>query len=219
MSPYGDNHDASRLVLTELVRDCEVRGDLVALVPNRDQLLITGSHDEKGLLTVAALGARAIRQPRFVSGIPVRLVGDDWAEHVLPADHPASGQFRLLRAHSIGRDYSSQGEALRALKKKTGEDVFVADFTIVRKKDADEVTTYCVWPAGGESLLPEAEMVYFVRGEGERSSGIVAGATWERVKQIVGDLMEPEGLYPERYRVRGFPSAGQLAALGRSGFL
>jgi hypothetical protein len=219
MSPYCDNHDASRLVLTELVRDCEVRGEPVALVPNRDKLLITGSGDAQGLLTIATLGAEALQQPRFLSGIPVRLSGDDWVEHAVPADHPASNHFRLLRAHSLGRDYASQGEALKALHEKTGEDVFVADYTIVRKKDSDEVMTYCVWSADIESLLPEAETVYFVRVKGEKDAEIVAGAAWEKVKQVVGDLMTPQGLYPERYHVGAFPSEAQLAALGRGGFL
>jgi hypothetical protein len=219
VSPYCDNHDASRLVLTDLVRDCEVRGDPVALVPNRDKLLITGSDDPRGLLTIATLGGEALKQPRFLSGIPLRLTGDDWVQYVPPAGHPAAAPFRLLRAHSLGRDYASQGEAFKALHQKTGEDVFISNFSIVQKKDTDEVNSYCVWSGDIESLLPEADLVYFVRMKGEKDAEIVAGATWERVRQVVGDLMTPQGLYPERYRVRAFPSADQLAALGRGGFL
>lgn len=29
-----------------------------------------------------------------------------------------------------------------------------------------------------------------------------------------GDLMTPMGMYPERYRVEGFPTSDQLAAMG-----
>ncbi len=219
ISPYCDNHDASRLVLTEEVRRCEVRGDPVALVPNRDKLLVTGSDDVRGLATIAALGAEALKQPRFLSGTPLRLVGDEWVDFVPPADHPAYQNFRLLYAHSIGRDYASQGDALKAIYEKTGDDVFVSEHVIARKNDTGDVMTYAVWSAGIESLLPEAETVYFVRVKGEDDAEIVAGAAWERVRQVVGDLMTPEGLYPERYRVRQFPSAEQLAALGRGGFL
>ena len=39
-------------------------------------------------------------------------------------------------------------------------------------------------------------------------------APWEKVVEIAGDLMTPMGIYPERYRVEGFPSAEQLAAMG-----
>jgi hypothetical protein len=35
------------------------------------------------------------------------------------------------------------------------------------------------------------------------------------VQDIAGDLMQPEGTYPERYRVLDFPSARQLAAIGK----
>ena len=39
-------------------------------------------------------------------------------------------------------------------------------------------------------------------------------ADWERVAGVAGDLMEPQDLYPERYRVVEFPSDEQLAAIG-----
>ena len=36
---------------------------------------------------------------------------------------------------------------------------------------------------------------------------------WNDVEQMAGDLLEPQGMYPERYRVDGFPSQAQLTAL------
>jgi hypothetical protein len=36
----------------------------------------------------------------------------------------------------------------------------------------------------------------------------------EKVVEIAGDLMTPMDIYPERYRVEGFPTAEQLAAMG-----
>jgi hypothetical protein len=38
-SPWRDNHDAARLVLTEVIRAHEVAGDPVVVVANRDTLL------------------------------------------------------------------------------------------------------------------------------------------------------------------------------------
>jgi len=37
---------------------------------------------------------------------------------------------------------------------------------------------------------------------------------WQRVLEVVGDMMEPVDIYPPRFRVRGFPSEKQLAAMG-----
>lgn len=214
MSPYRDNHDASRLVLTDRVRECSVLGDPVALVPNRDTLLLTGADDPHGLLTVATVAEDVMKQPRFISGIALRLVGEDWAPFLPPAGHPAHMPFRRLRAHSIGRDYANQGEALKALHQKTGDEVFVASYSIAQKKDTDEVMSYCVWSGDIDSLLPEADVVYFVRMKNEEDAEIVGQGSWERVREAFSDLMQPQGLYPERWRVKTFPSAEQLAALG-----
>jgi len=193
-----------------------VRGDPVALVPNRDILLITGSEDANGLLTIASVAQDALKQPRFLSGIAVRLVGEEWVQFFPPPDHPAYSRLRLLRAHTIGRDYSNQTDALKALYEKRDEDIFVAPWTLMRKHDSEEVISYTVWSDGVEALLPEADMVYFFRMKGENDGEIVANAPWPRVREIVGDRMKPEGLYPERYRVTTFPNAEELTALGRS---
>jgi hypothetical protein len=57
--------------------------------------------------------------------------------------------------------------------------------------------------------------VFFVRPKGEGGGEVVATAPWERVAAVVGGLLRPAGLYPERHLVEGFPSGEQLAALGR----
>jgi hypothetical protein len=43
----------------------------------------------------------------------------------------------------------------------------------------------------------------------------VAAGSFQRVRDVTGDLMQPQGTYPERYRVLEFPSATQLAAIGK----
>jgi len=44
---------------------------------------------------------------------------------------------------------------------------------------------------------------------------LAAAGTWQQVRDIVGDLMQPLGTYPERYRVVAFPNSEQLAAIGK----
>jgi hypothetical protein len=216
VSPYHDNHDASRLVLTELIRDCEVRGDPVALVPNRDILLVTGSDDTAGLVAAGRFAEDVYQKPRFLSGVAVRLTGNQWVPYLPPPDHPAYLPLRRLRIHDLSRDYAQQSEALKAISEKKGDDVFVASSSLLRKKDNDEVISYSVWSDGIETLLPEADMISFFRLKGEKDGEIVAHASWQRVREVVGDLMTPMGFYPERYRVSAFPTAEQLAALGKT---
>lgn len=69
---------------------------------------------------------------------------------------------------------------------------------------------------------PDPELRFRARiilllGEGHAWGGkLVAKAGWDRVLRVVGALMEPQGLYPERYRVRSFPSDEQLTDLGEA---
>src|SRR5436853_346163 len=65
ISATGDNYDASRLMMLDLVRKMPVRGDYIAMVPNRDTLVITGSDD-------AARNRRraAIEAGRRITGRP-----------------------------------------------------------------------------------------------------------------------------------------------------
>jgi hypothetical protein len=38
---------------------------------------------------------------------------------------------------------------------------------------------------------------------------------WDRVRSIVGDLMEPQDAYPERWRVRVFPNTELHEKIGQ----
>jgi hypothetical protein len=212
-SPWHDNHDAARLMLLDLVRAPAVRGDPVAMVPNRDTLLVTGSGDEKGLAAMASLAERASEHPRFLTAVAVRLEGDAWVPYLPPAGHPSHTRFKLLFAKSVGRDYADQKQALDALHEKAGEDVFVASCTVMQKKETGEVRSYCVWSEGIVSLLPRTDDVAFFQTGGKDEGAVAAIVPWERVRAVVGHLMEADDVYPVRYRVREFPTGEQLAAL------
>jgi len=71
VSPYQDNYDASRIVLTELISRLAVKGDPVAFVPHRDSLIVTGSEDSEGLLQACALAEPLLKENRRISGQPL----------------------------------------------------------------------------------------------------------------------------------------------------
>ena len=56
--------------------------------------------------------------------------------------------------------------------------------------------SYCVWTEGATSLLPKTERIIL---GGEDQAPVVV--PWDKVVEIVGDLMTPMDMYPERYRV------------------
>ena len=214
-SASGDNYDASRLVLLDLVRRFEVQGEHVAMVPNRDTLVVTGSDDPQGLEIMAKIAKESFEKPRPISTVALRLEGDEWCPWLPPEDSPLFAEFHELRLRTVGAEYNDQKELLDAVHQQTGQQVMVVPFGALQNKETGRVTSYSVWCEGVESLLPQTDAVLFFRPEGGEANKIVAGGDWQHVQQIVGDLMEPLGLYPERYRVRQFPSEGQLARIGR----
>ncbi len=213
VSPWRDNHDIARLLLPDLIKHHEVNGHPVLMLPNRDTLLLTGSDDEEGLAYLAERVREAVEQPRFLTGCAFSLIEDYLDAYLPPVGHPQFDALHLLRVQSLGRDYGEQQELLNALHEKIGEDVFVASFSALQNKETSRLHTYCVWSDGVDSLLPETDRVFFVRQVEDDKGEMVCGADWDRVQEVVGELLMPQGLYPERYRVDEFPTPEQLAKL------
>ena len=214
VSPWRDNYDAARLLLPDLLRDQAVEGDLIAFAPNRDTLILTGSDDAAGLARMVDLAEEAFQPPRPLLGLALRLEGDEWQPYLPPADHPLHSRFKRLWVQSMSHDYHDQKELLDKGFEKKGEDVFVGSFVVIQHKDTGRVRSYSVWSEGIDTLLPKTDLVFFVGPKpGQDDPGIVAEGQWDRVCQVVGHLMERTDFYPERYRVKEFPSQEQLAAI------
>lgn len=209
-SVTGDSYDATRLLLTERIRELHVEGDHIAMVPNRDCLLITGSEDEDGLATMLQVAEQAAEDPRPMLPLPLRLEGEEWVDWMPDPDHPLFGTFQLLELKYVYPEYKEQQELLNALHEARGEGVYAASLTAVQRDD-ESLLSYTVWSEGVELLLPKAQIVVFSDAESE---GALASGPWEKVQEIVGNLMEETDLYPVRYRVREFPTAEQLEAIG-----
>ena len=128
----NDGYDSSRLILLELIRQFQVKGEYIAMAPGREMLIVAGSEDGSGLEAMVTLAKKAFEQPRSVSGIALRLDGDEWVSWMPKAAHPLYDEFRLLRIRTYGQDYAEQKELLDALHQKTGKDVFVASFSVLR---------------------------------------------------------------------------------------
>jgi uncharacterized protein YtpQ (UPF0354 family) len=205
-SVTGDNYDASRLLLTDLIRSLNVQGDHIAVVPNRDSLLIAGSEDEEGLGILAELTEKALEEPRPMCAIPMRLEGSEWVTWMPAPGHPHYQKFRLLEVKSLYGEYADQKPLLEALHEKEGRDIFVASYSALETKSGD-VFSYCVWSKGVDAYLPKTHRIMFYE-EGQEG---VFGGDWDTVQRVVGRLMEPvEDLYPPRWRVREFPSPEEL---------
>jgi hypothetical protein len=215
MSPYRDNHDAGRLMLTSRIRRLSVRGSPVAMVPNRDTLIVTGADDPGGLGLMAKITEAALEEPRPISGIPVWLDDDVWRPFVPDEDHPIFVPFGRLRVMSIASDYSAQKQLLDALNAKTEEDVLVESFTVIEHTESGNLSSYCTWKRGVKTLLPRTDSVVLVNPDA-KDEPVVARVDWDRMARVVGSKMEQVAMYPPRYRVDSFPTAEEIEELKRS---
>ncbi|PTL83086.1 hypothetical protein DAT35_13815 [Vitiosangium sp. GDMCC 1.1324] len=210
-APWEDNYAASRLLLDEVVRRCKVRGAPVVVVPHRDLFLITGSEDEDGLHQVATKALRAMMAPRALDGRALRLAPEGWVPFMPERLSNAWPDFRKLELFTRARDYAEQTQGLEKLYQEKGEDVFVAAYTPYQDERGRSIS-YAVWLKGVDSILPRAEVIFFMDPALGEEAPPVGIARWEEVAKAAGELLVPvEGLYPERYRVKGFPSREQLA--------
>ncbi|MEW6429970.1 MAG: hypothetical protein AB1730_00570 [Myxococcota bacterium] len=220
VSPYHDGLDATRMVLPELFEGLEVKGLPVVLAPTHDILFVTGDEDEKGLTQVAAWAEEALLEPRAHSAVAFRLEEGAWKSWMPEKRHPAWGKLKLLALQTLASAYARQKEVLEALLEANGHELFVGTMRAFRGPSGD-IFTASAWTEGVEALLPRTDRIDFVRlgPTGGATGGQVWSTTFEVALETVGDLMEPSGDWPERYRVRGFPTLQQLEAMAQAGKL
>jgi hypothetical protein len=212
VSPYRDNHDASRIILKDQIRSLRVRGSPVVMVPNRDTLIITGADDPDGLLLMARITEQALDEPRPMTGIPAWLDEDTWRPFVPDEDHPLFVRFGRLRVMSLASDYAAQKELLEALNEKNDEDVFVATFTVVEHTETGHLKSYSTWAREVPTILPRTDDVMFIDTDTPGEPEVIR-VSWERAEGAFKHLMEALDMYPPRYRVNEFPTRQEIDAL------
>jgi hypothetical protein len=218
-SKLGDSYDSARIVLPEVVTQCEVIGRDVVMVPYQDELFISGDQDTDGLRIMIEYAKARPSSPAFIGGFAYRL-RDDWRQcdprgiwqpWIPNKNHPLHEDFRDLATQALVAYYHHQQIALHEAedRKPEGAQVFVAS---VMKFDGTRspIRTCSAWSAGLQTLLPKTDAIAFAKDF--QPGGLVP---WSVVARTMRDELEPVGLYPERYRVRGYPTAGQLSAMVR----
>ena len=208
-STWADSYDSARILMTDLIYRLSVDGDPVAFVPNRNQLWVTGDRNIAALSVLLKLGKEVHFESYPISPDLFVLIDGVW-EVYIPNDPAVRGLSQSLKRHRQALDYKQQKEALDAIHKADGTDVFVASYLIFTQKDASEYSM-CVWTKGIDSLLPKTEHISFLI---DKDAKEYVTQPWERAFPVVASLMEKEqGVLPERYRVRSFPTEEQIARL------
>lgn len=208
----GDGYDATRLLLVDMLQSLPVAGETIVMVPNRERLYVAGSEDEAGLETMLKFVEEDLQHERFISGMAFRHDGDAWQTWLPEEAHSLYAKFQMHQLRTVGQVYADQAELLQPNRENQGEGPFVAAFSAVQDEATSRATTYCMWLEGLDSLLPRTDEIFFVQPQGEgQGVKILARSKWGDAERIVGDLMERQDIYPERWRVREFPSANVLS--------
>jgi hypothetical protein len=108
----GDTYNAACFLLIDQIRALGLEGDPVAMVPDRDSLLVAGAEDELGLRMMAELGAKGLEEAYPMSASPLILTGDGWQDWLPPAVHPVYRALHDLHLGWIGSLYARQKELL-----------------------------------------------------------------------------------------------------------
>jgi hypothetical protein len=74
--------------------------------------------------------------------------------------------------------------------------------------------TIATWGKGVRCLLPRADVIGFAEPQLSDNKVLIYGIVpWDTAAAVMGNMLEPQGLYPERYLVKGFPSDEQMAEM------
>ena len=212
VSAWNDDYDCCRLHLPEVIASVAVKGRPVAMIPNRNTLILTGADDADGLLHMAKRAEATLKQPGAMSGLAFRF-DDRWTPYLPPPDHKAFALLKQLAVEDFAYCLDAQKKLLDALHNQQGQDIFVATPIIVLNKKTQTPFSIAVWTEGVDALLPQADLVAFPpRDINPEAKPELLMIPWATVQAAVGDLMEAQGMYPERYRVTAFPTPEQMTA-------
>jgi len=113
---------------------------------------------------------------------------------------------------SLYSDYKTQPEALLAHCEAIQRDVFIATFWLLAPKDHPQrAQSWCSWTEGVESLLPQTDLIAFVRGPTAPESTLLVN--WSGAIAVLAEKMRQTPEDPPRIQVDEFPSADEWAEL------
>lgn len=206
---HDDSFQAARFVNPQMFEGIPVRGEWVAVIPDRDTFFVADSED---LETVAGLAGLALRQleagERTITGSAFVLRAGSWQVYEPP--QALRALFTNVALQYRANDWKGFKAVLEKDLARNGEDIFVAPLQVYEQPDDDTNFSVAVWSRGVETILPQADRVLFYDDRSETARI----AHWNDVVGVIGAEMHQQPGLPNRYRVTSFPSAEQLVAMG-----
>ncbi|MBP6747763.1 hypothetical protein KA344_21220 [bacterium] len=214
-SPWKDTYDGCRLLLPEIFSKLSVQGEVVALSAAADNLFVTGSEDIVGLELMTTLGAALMKCPSGVSALPLVLRDGAWESFQLAVDHPAFDTINTYRQNVLRMLYKEQ-EALLQQSSPAGRRTTITPFVFDHDRERGFLFSKTSVLDGSVNVIPETDVVEFFKKNWLRQEECVARASLARVTEILASKLTKDPiLQPGRWYLNEFPSAAELAALGK----
>lgn len=187
--------------------------DFVAVAKSRDALRLIAIGDRDFLVTeLERLLAEYLSEPRQLSPVPFIVQNGETA----PWDPPKNDLCRPIvdrLQHMLAlREYDLQLTVLDDLFTKSGDDVFVARYSLMEREDKS-VWSWASWAKQvSQALLPRTD--YLCLSDLDTKANL--WVRWDDAERVTGEaLQEERGYYPARWRVRGWPDERVVAKLGQ----
>ena len=205
-SQWHDTYDATRILLTDLLRKLPLSGDLVVAAPTRTHLLVAGSDNRPALAALISTAVQLLdSDPKPLSADVLQFSSNRWTESWLRnAPDLVNARCKLLQ-----RDYAQQKDLLDKLNQASGTDLFVASYLLAKDNgNGEPLVNVANLTEGVATLLPKAD--YLMLMTRAQESLIV---TWADAEVVLGGVLKKLNLHPPRYLAEVFPNPEQLAVL------
>ena len=213
-TPWKDNYDSSRLLLTETVRGLPLAGNPVAVAPARDHVYVAGSDDADALQAMMELAIQAYQEEgRPYCLYPIELGEDgDWRTCQLAPKHPFAQQLDQWKLQANATEYSIQQDLLNQLHEKKEVDIFVGSFSALETPRG--IRSYSVLSQGIVSLLPRSDLIILFYPDAGDTDLVME---WDQFNAAFPGVLKPVGMIPERYMCELVPSLEDVQAAGATG--
>lgn len=214
---------SSQVLFPQIINELEVKGKPVAFIPDGSTLWIVDSANPRLLARVADAALRAFESAKESSVTPVPFALDEkrWLAYHVDERHPAFATLAKARLLRNRLNYETQQAVLNAHATTDAPMAveFQVDSTPAGKgRGAAHSYSIAEWNDGDAVLLPRTDYVRLqsnhlspAPGSGSQTGDIVL--KWATLSKTLGDRMQAQDLFPERYLVRQFFSASELRQL------
>ena len=194
------------LLFPETLVGLGLEGGPAVLLPHSRLLLVCGLNDEQALIEMGRF-ADELESPVEGCLTKIPLTRDEngkWTRLVAERRFDSLRVFRDLRLQELSEDYAEQKSALEAV----APDVKVGEYELeqIIRGSTSSVTT--LYETDSQTLLPRTAYVKLAATDGE-----VVPVEFRKLHSVMKGLMLPQGTFPERYLVRGFPGPKERQAL------